>query len=109
MNSYYVELRYIAPETERDDLDRHSDAVMEALLVEPNLTEPDVGVNLGTGAVDVCATVQADDEPTALRVALVAIRSVVRHVSAATPRWDDALRQVAGRVRPAVMSASFRS
>lgn len=103
MNSYYVELRYIAPDAERDDLDRHSDAVMNALLVEPNLDDPDVGVNFGTGAVDVCASVQADDEPTALRVALVAIRSAVHHAGAATPRWDAALQQVISRVRPAAM------
>lgn len=73
MARYHVELRYIAPDVERDDLDRHSDAMMDALLVEPNLTDPDVGVNFGAGAVDVCASVQADDEPNALRVALVAM------------------------------------
>ncbi|MGH3567411.1 MAG: hypothetical protein ACRDRH_15530 [Pseudonocardia sp.] len=47
MNSYYVELRYFVPGTERDDRDRHSDAVMEALLVEPNLIDPDVSVAPG--------------------------------------------------------------
>jgi len=103
MNSYYVELRYFVPGTERDGLDRHSDAVMEALLVEPNLIDPDVGVNFGTGAMDVCAVIEAEDEPAALRLALVAIRSAVHHAGSATPGWDAAPRQIASRVRPAEM------
>ncbi|MGH3569955.1 MAG: hypothetical protein ACRDRH_28880 [Pseudonocardia sp.] len=104
MNSYYVELRYLVPGADRDALDRHTDAMMDALLVEPHLTDPDVGVNLGTGAVDVCASVQAEDEPAALRLALVAIRSASRHVGQATIGWDDALEQVHSSVRPAAMA-----
>lgn len=104
MNSYYVELRYLAPNTRQDILDRHTDAVMEALLVEPNLTDPDVGVDFGTGAVDVCASVMAQDEPTALRMALVAIRSAVHHAGSATPGWGHALQQVISRIRPAEMA-----
>jgi hypothetical protein len=41
MKSDYVELRYFVPGADRDALDRHSDAMMDALLVEPNLTDPD--------------------------------------------------------------------
>lgn len=103
MSSYYVELRYFVQGLDRDALDQHSDAVMDALLVEPNLTDPDVGVNFGTGAVDVCASVDADDEPAALGLALTAIRSAVHHAGSATPAWDDVTRQIASRVRPAEM------
>lgn len=103
MNGYYVELRYVATGLQRDALDRHSDAVMDALLVEPNLTDPDVGVNFGTGVVDVCASVDAEDEPGALRLALVAIRSALHHVGSATPGWEDVPRQIASRVRPVEM------
>ena len=59
--------------------------MMAALLVEPDLTDPDVGVNLTTGAVDVCVNVVADDQPAALGTALVAIRSTAHNASAATP------------------------
>lgn len=106
MNSYYVELRYFVPDADRDTLDRHSDAIMEALLVEPNLTAPDVGggVNFDARAVDVCTNVDADDEPAALRLALVAIRSAAHHAEAATPAWDETLGQVSSRVRPAEMA-----
>lgn len=103
-SSYYVELRYFVRNAERDHLDRHSDAVMDAVLVEPNLTDPDVGVNFGTGAVDVCASVEAEDEPAALRLALVAIRSAIHHAGSATPGWDNAPRQIASRVRPTEMA-----
>lgn len=104
MKSYYVELRYFVSGVDRDTLDRHSDAMMVALLVEPNLTDPDGGVNFGAGAVDVCASVEAEDEPTALRLALVAIRSAAHHAEAGTPAGDDALGQVSSRVRPAEMA-----
>lgn len=104
MKSYYVELRYFVPGADRDALDRHSDAMMDALLVEPNLTDPDVGINFAAGAVDVCASVEAEDQPAALHLALVAIRSAAHHAKAATPAWDEALRQVSSRVRPAEMA-----
>jgi hypothetical protein len=42
--------------------------MMDALLVEPNLTDPDAGVNFDVRAVDVCASVEAEDEPAALRL-----------------------------------------
>lgn len=40
--------------------------MMAALLVEPGLTDPGVGVNPETGAVDICTNVAADDQPSAL-------------------------------------------
>jgi hypothetical protein len=88
-----------APEVQ----DRHVDAMMAALLVEPDLTDPDVGVNLTTGAVDVCVNVVADDQPAALKTALVAIRSAARNASAATPGGRAGTRvlgQAGSRVRP---------
>lgn len=54
--------------------------------------------------MDVCANVETEDEPTALRLALVAIRSAAHHTKAATPAWDEALGQVSSRVRPAEMA-----
>ena len=75
MNSYYVELRYFITGASSEALDTHTDAMMAALLVEPGLTDPDVGVNFETGAVDVCVNVSAEDQPAALRDAMVAIRS----------------------------------
>jgi len=103
MSSYYVELRYVIPGASRGTLDRHSDAMMDALLVEPNLNEPDVGVNFGSGAIDICASVDAEDDPSALRLALVAIRSAAHHAGAATPGWNGLSVQFASRVRPTEM------
>lgn len=95
MNSYYIEVRYTLEGVRREALDQHSDAMMDALLVEPSLTDPDVGVNFGIGTVDVCVGVAAEDDPTALRIALVAIRSALHHVGPGTPaesgppRWSN--------------------
>jgi hypothetical protein len=103
MNSYYVELRYFITGASPDALDAHTDAMMAALLVEPGLTDPDVGVNFETGAVDVCVNVSADDQPGALRDAMVAIRSAAHSAGAATAGWDNALPEVSSRVRPTAM------
>lgn len=88
---------------------RHVDAMMAALLVEPDLTEPDVGVNLTTGAVDVCVNVVADDQPAALGTALVAIRSAAHNASAATPGGRAGTRvlgQAGSRVRPVELAVA---
>lgn len=104
MRNYYIELRYLLPGLDRDTMDRHSDDLMDALLIEPNLTDPDVGVNFGTGAVDVCATVEAEDAPGALRLALVAIRSAAHHAGTGTQGWERVLDEISSRVRPAEMA-----
>lgn len=103
MSSCVVELRYFVRGVGRDVLDWHVDAMMDALLIEPNLTDPDVGVNFATGAVDVSAGVVAEDEPASLRIALVAMRSAARHIGSATQGWEDALSEISSRVRPAAM------
>lgn len=63
MSSYHVELRYFLRDVDRDTLDAHVDAMMTALLVEPGLIDPDVGVNFATGVVDVSVEVDAGDLP----------------------------------------------
>lgn len=104
VRTYYIELRYLLPGLDQDTLDQHSDDLTDALLVEPNLIDPDVGVNFSTGAVDVCASVQAEDDPAALRLALVAIRSAAHHAGTGTPAWDRVLDEISSRVRPAEMA-----
>ena len=103
MNSYYVELQYVVRGESREMLDAHVDSMMAALLVEPGLVDPDIGVNFETGVVDVCVNISAIDQPAALREALVAIRSAAHNMGAATRGWDAALPQVSSRVRPAEM------
>lgn len=99
MTRYYLEVRYRV--TPVDAVDEHTDAVMDALLVEPNLIDPDVGANLSHGWTDVCAIVEGEDEASALRTGLVAIRSAAHHAGVATPGWEADLDKVMATVRPA--------
>lgn len=97
---YYVEVTYVSLSTDAVDLDAHGDAMMEALQAEPNLIDPDVGVNFDHNTVDVCAAVAAEDPPAALRLVLLAVRSALRHVGGATPGWDRAVKQAVSSIRP---------
>ena len=81
---------------------KHPDAMMDALSVEPNLIDPDVGADLRRGWVDVCTTVE--DEASALRTGLVAVRSAAHHAGAATPGWEADLDKVRATVRPSELA-----
>ena len=98
MTRYYLEVRYNF--TPVDALDEHTDAMMDALGVEPNLIDPDVGADLRCGWVDVCTVVEGEDEGSAVRTGLVAIRSAAHHAGAATPGWEADLGKVTATVRP---------
>jgi len=102
MTRYYLEVRYhIAPV---DAVDEHTDAMMDALSVEPNLIDPDIGADLRRGWADVCTVVEGEDEAGALRTGLVAIRSAAHHAGAATPGWEADLDQVRAIVRPSELA-----
>lgn len=97
INRYYLEVRYQV--TPVDAVDEHTDAMLDALSVEPNLIDPDVGADLRRGWVDVCTTVEGEDEASALRAGLVAVRSAAHHAGAATPGWEADLEKVRATVR----------
>ncbi len=104
MTRYYLEVRYAV--TPPEAVDDHTDAMMDALDVEPNLTDPDIGADLRRGNVDVCTVVDAEDEAAALRLALVAIRSAAHHAGVATPGWEAHLEQVIATVRPTELAGA---
>jgi hypothetical protein len=96
LTAYYLEVRYQV--TPVDAVDEHTDAMVNALSVEPHLIDPDVGADLRRGWVDVCTTVEGEDEAGALRTGLVAVRSAAHHAGAATPGWEADLPRRAGPV-----------
>lgn len=102
MNRYYLEVFYQV--TPVDAVDEHTDAMLDALSVEPNLIDPDIGTDLRRGWVDVCTTVEGEDEASALRAGLVAVRSAAHHASAATPGWEADLAKVRVTVRPSELA-----
>ncbi|MGH3825791.1 MAG: hypothetical protein ACRDR6_03140 [Pseudonocardiaceae bacterium] len=97
MTRYYLEVRYQV--TPVAAVDEHTDAMMDALSVEPNLIDPDIGADLRRGWTDVCAVVEGEDEASALRTGLVAIRSAAHHAGAATLGWEADLSRVTATVR----------
>jgi hypothetical protein len=105
MNRYYLEVRYQV--TPVDAVDEHTDAMMDTLSVEPNLIDPDVGADLRRGWVDVCTTVEGEDEASALRTGLVAVRSAAHHAGAATPGWEADLDKVRATVRSRLLSSRY--
>jgi hypothetical protein len=100
---YYLEIRYLVTPT--DAVDEHTEAMSDALSVEPNLIDPDVGADLRRGWVDVCTTVEGEDEASALRAGLVAVRAAAHHADAATPGWEADLDRVRATVQPAELVA----
>lgn len=102
MNRYYLEVRYQV--TPAAAVDQHTDAMMDALSVEPNLIDPDVGADLRRGWVDVCTTVEGEDEASALRAGLVAVRSAAHQAGTARPGWEADLEKVRATVRPAELA-----
>jgi hypothetical protein len=102
MNRYYLEVRYQV--TPVDAVDEHTDAMLDALSVEPNLIDPDIGADLRHGWVDVCTTVEGEDEASALRTGLVAVRSAAHHAGAATPGWEADLDKIRATVRPSELA-----
>jgi hypothetical protein len=103
MSSYYVEVQYLWDGASREQLDDHADKLMAALMVEPNLIHPDVGINFEAAVVDVCTSIEGDDEPDALRRALVAVRSAVHSIGGYTQGWEKGYEQIASTVRPAAL------
>jgi hypothetical protein len=77
MTRYYVEL---ICHVGADDVEAVATDLMDALLEEPGLVDPDVAATLTTGAVTVGVGVEAENLQAALDRALVGIRSAV-HVS----------------------------
>jgi hypothetical protein len=102
MNRYYLEVRYQV--TPVDAVDEHTDAMLDALSVEPNLIDPDVGADLRHGWVDMCTTVEGEDEASALRAGLVAVRSAVHHAGAATAGWEADLEKIRATVQPSELA-----
>jgi hypothetical protein len=94
MTSYYVEMT-LAIDTDDDR------AGLEAFLVEvgeafEDITDVtgDVGVDFGTGRIDFCMTVSAQEETDALGKAVTAARTAVHAAGGSTASWNGLLEKV---------------
>lgn len=72
-----------------DELDQHTDLVMEELLKleSETITDADVSAELTNGIVSVSLTASADDYDSAAAIADSCIRSAIHAAGGHTPEW----------------------
>jgi len=73
-----------------DDVDGHTDRFMEELLAleDDKLTDSAVGVDLGTGLVEIEVTARGETFEEALSIADAAIRTAIHAAGGMTPNWQ---------------------
>lgn len=78
-----------------DDVDEHTDRFMDELLAleDENLTDSAVGVDLGTGLVEIEVTARGETFEDAMALADAAIRTAIHAAGGLTPNW--AVTQIA--------------
>lgn len=103
MNRYYIEVRYRALIDGPAALDQATDDLMDALIDQPDLVDPDIGVDLARSTVDVCTMVDADDEPDALSKVLGAVHSALQRADGPTGRGFE---RDTSTVRPAALAGT---
>jgi len=84
---FYVELHCQGDPVE-DLSERQLELIMDALDAEPGDVDADVGADLGTGAVDFCVSIQADDPAEALGKVQAFVRSAMHGAGIHTPGWE---------------------
>lgn len=93
MNRYYLEITAktgLSPEA----MEAAFDALADALCDLDGVIDPDLGARISTGEFDFTMAVDADDEPTALAKALVAVRCAVHATGGATQGWDEHFKNI---------------
>lgn len=72
--------------SEPDDLSRHLDDVMDALM-DLDVFDPDIEATLATGHVDISVTVEATDDFEAVEKSWAAMRTAVHTAGGYTGTW----------------------
>lgn len=102
MNLFYLDLNFIASGYETEDqLETQLDCVLEALYDVENVIDPDMTARLSTGEVMFSVCIEAKDEPTALGLALVAIRTAIHTADGCTPGWEAHFQEIEQTIRAA--------
>jgi hypothetical protein len=94
MGSYYLEMTFeLGPHDDMKGFETHLDEVAAA-FAEIDDVDGDVGANLGTGQVELCMTVPADNRVDALNKAVTAARTAIHTAGGATPGWEQLLAKL---------------
>ena len=102
MNLFYLDLNFVASGYETEDqLETQLDCVLEALYDVEDVIDPDMTARLSTGQVMFSVGVEADDESSALCVALIAIRTAIHVAHGSTPGWEAHFQEIEQTIRAA--------
>ncbi len=113
MKKYLVEIKCCTEAKGGGGLEAHSLAVMDALLEEPGVIDPDITAELTTGIITLAMGIKAATDGKAVEHAMVAARSAIHKAGGWTPRWGEGAKKSEFeieegfdvRVRPAGMAA----
>ena len=85
---YFMEIPiHVHGQENIDELENQIDAVLEALLVDSAVIDPDAGGSLARGQITFTMSVEADDDLEAMSTGLVHLRSAIHATGGATPDW----------------------
>lgn len=91
--SYNVEIVLELNEAIDAGTEAHLDEVADA-FADITDVDGDVGMNIATGRVDLCMTVQAQNQADAIGKAISAARTAIHTAGGGTPGWDGILRKI---------------
>jgi hypothetical protein len=85
-----------------NDLDGHTDQLIDALYDLHDVIDPDLGGSLATGRVDITMVVEAESLEDATRKSLTAVRAAIHAAGGSTPGWERTIREIGAQTRELV-------
>ena len=102
MNLYYLDLKFVARGYENEDqLEEHTECILDELMELDDVIDPDLTVRLSTGDLIFSVGVEADNEPRALSTALARIRAAIHAADGCTPGWEARFQEIEQTIRAA--------
>lgn len=85
--TYWIEVGCEVYPREGIDIETHFLAIMDALMVEPRITDPDITAELARGRIIISMAVEAATDRSALELAILCARSAIHKAGGHTPDW----------------------
>lgn len=102
MSMYHVEIGLLATKYgTAEALDKKLDCILDYLLESPDAVDPEYTASLARGDVEFSLSVDADNEPRALELSLVVLRTAIHAAECATPGWEAEFKKVQMLIREA--------
>ncbi len=99
MTRYYLEITCRAHGISRDRAEEIFDELAEAVYDLADVIDADLGANLEECLLDFTMAIDAEDEVSALRQGLTAVRTAIHASGGSTPGWEDHFETIQQIVR----------